>query len=77
MEIEIHKEDLSNVDCGGAYRRAELTVVVDSSFSPFKQRQALIYEILSAHLDPLECNVSLITELAYIIAESLEQIKAD
>ena len=77
MEIEVKREELGQVDCGGAYRVAELTVVVDSSLSPFKQRQALIYEILSAHLDPLECNVNLMTELAHIIAESLEQLKAE
>jgi hypothetical protein len=75
MEIEIKHEDLSQVDCGGAYREASLKIFVDETLPPFKQRQALIYEILSAHLDPLECHVPLITELAHILAENLEQLK--
>lgn len=75
MEIEIKKEGLSNVDSGGAYREAKVYIMVDSSQSPFKQRQSLIYEVLSAHLDPLECNIVLITELAHILTESLEQLE--
>ena len=75
MEIEIKKEDLSHVDCGGAYREAKVYIMVDSTLSKFKQRQSLIYEVLSAHLDPLECNVMLMTELAHILAESLEQLE--
>lgn len=75
MEIEIRKEDLSQIDCGGAYRDGKVYIMVDSSQSLIKQRQALIYEVLSLHLDPLECNMSLTTELAHILAECLEQLE--
>lgn len=75
MEIEIKKEDLSQWDCGGAYREARAYIMIDSTLSPFLQRQALIHEILSLHLDPLECSPELITELAHILTESLEQLE--
>jgi len=75
LEIEVIKEDLSQVDCGGAYREAKACIIVDSSLSPFKQRQALIFEVLSLHLDPLECSCELITELARVLTESLELLE--
>jgi len=75
MEIEIRREDLSHVDCGGAYREVKAYIIIDSSLSPFLQRQSLIHEVLSLHLDPLECSQELITELAHILAESLEQLE--
>lgn len=75
MEIEVRKEDLSQVDCGGAYRETRACIIVDSSLSPFKQRQALIYEVLSLHLDPLECSRELMAEIAHVLAESLELLE--
>jgi len=77
MEIEVKKEDLSLVECGGAYREARATVVVDSTLTPFKQRQALFFEVLSLHLDPLECHAELMNELAHILAESLELLESN
>jgi len=75
MEITVQREDLSLIDCGGGYREATLKIFIDDTLSPIKQRQSLIYEVLSAHLDPLECNIALMTELAYITAEALEQLE--
>lgn len=75
MEIEIKREDLSRWDCGGAYREGKVTITVDSSLSPLLQRQALIHELLSHYLDPLECSQELITELAQVLTESLEQLE--
>jgi hypothetical protein len=75
MEIEVVKEDLSKIDCGGAYREAKAVITVDNTLPLFKQRQALIHEILSLHLDPLEFSNAMISELAFIIAESLELLE--
>lgn len=76
MEIEVRKENLSSWDLGGAYREGKTVITVDSSLTPLLQRQALIHELLSLHLDPLECQQELITELAHILAESLEQLNS-
>lgn len=77
MDIQIVKEDLSNIDCGGAYRTVTAKIIVDSSLSLVKQKQSLVYEILSLYLDPLEYKGDLFDDLSHIIAESLEQLGDD
>ena len=74
MEITIQRENLSQVDCGGAYREVDVKIFVDDSLPLIKQRQALIFELLSLYLDPLECSGDLITEIAHKLAESLEEL---
>jgi len=75
MELEIKREDLSHVDSGGAYQEVKAVITIDSSLSKFKQRQSLIYELLTLYTDPMEFNAELNTELAHVIAENLEQLE--
>lgn len=74
MEIKITKEDLSQVECGGAYREEEAKIIVDSTISPRMQRQAVIFEVLSLLLDPLECSPDLIAEISYKLGDALDQL---
>jgi len=75
MEVKIIKEDLSQWDCGGGYRIAKAEIYIDSSLSLVMQRKALVFEILSLYLDPLEKQGDLIDELSQTIAESIDQLE--
>lgn len=75
MEIKITKEDLSQIECGGAYREEEVRIVVDSTISLRLQRQAVIFEVLSVLLDPLECSGDFITEVTLKLGDALDQLR--
>ena len=48
VEITVIRADLSNADTGGGYREIVCNVTIDDTQSPWQQRQAVIYEALSA-----------------------------
>jgi hypothetical protein len=77
VEIKITKEDLSHWEVGDAYREATVEITIDSTASPRLQRQAVIYEVLSALLDPLECSHDLITEVTIKLGDALDQLEID
>lgn len=74
MDIKVIKEDLSQWDCGGGYRVVMAEIFIDSSLSLVMQRKALVFEVLSLYLDPLEKQADLMDELAQTIAESIDQL---
>lgn len=75
MEVRIIKEDLSQWDCGGGYRVAMAEIYIDSSLSLVMQRKALVFEVLSLYLDPLEKQGDLMDDLAQVITESIDQLE--
>lgn len=74
MEIKVIKEDLSQVDCGGAYKEMAVSICVDKTLPLRRQRQALIYEVLSAYLDPIECQQAMMDDIANSIADALDEL---
>jgi len=74
MDIKLVKEDLSKWDCGGAYRECNVVIHIDNTLPLIKQRQNLIYEILSQYLDPNENQHDLMVELSHTIALHIDEL---
>ena len=72
--IDIHRENLSSHDTGGAFRVVNVDVTVDSSVSLNLQRVALIHEILGAYLGSFVSRSNL-EEISEAINDGLNQLK--
>jgi len=73
MEIEVIKEDISQVDSGGGCRRAVSEITIDISLPHRQQRQAAIYETLSLMLDYVISHERL-SEMTETLGEVLDQL---
>ena len=73
-EVKIRKEDLSQIDSGGGYRESKTDITIDSSLSPRLQRQAVLYETLSALLSPLYSHKA-IQNITEVLGDVLDQLE--
>ncbi len=68
--IQIHKDDLSNYDTGGATREVNASITVDCTLPVERQRECLIHEILGIYLGSI-LDVGIIEQIAGSISEAI------
>lgn len=66
--IQVHKEDLSSFDTGGAIREVNATITIDSTLPVERQRECLIHEILGVYLGGI-LSVDMLSQIAQSINE--------
>jgi len=73
--IQIHKEDLSSYDTGGAIREVNASITVDSSMPPERQRECVIHEILGIYLGSI-LDVDMLEQIAQSVNEAIEDLES-
>jgi len=72
--IEVTKEDLRHVDCGGGIRYTDVHITIDNSLPIEMQRRAVVHEILAAYLEAVVDRDD-IEEIAERVCEGIESIE--
>jgi len=71
--IEVVKENLRGVESGGAYRKLNVEITVDSSKDIYLQRIAATHEILGAYLGAV-IDREVLEQIAESICDKLEEL---
>jgi len=74
MEITYSTENLSHVDTGGGFRDIKAHITIDSSLSPRRQKEAVLYETLACYLEPMFSG-EFVDELVRHLIEALDAIE--
>lgn len=74
-EIKVKLDNLHSLDCdcGGAYRQVTAEIFVDAQASEYKQRCALVHEILGTYFGAV-CPPDTISEIAEQIVDGLNEL---
>jgi len=75
-DLDVCFEDLSKIDCGGAYRQVDVKIFVDKTLPLVRQKEAAIHETLGLFLGSL-LEPDMIEEIAQQLMFVVDRIDAE